>query len=375
MKSCLKQVSGCSAILGLLALPAFADSYSGEIPTDPFESIVDIREADSRLMLKKGDIVVVPIPISDPTLGTGLVLGGAYFYSQTEKQKAAQPASLTGAVGIYTHNDSYAYGVFQQNYWGGDTWRFNGGAGHLDFKLRLLDPENNDDKIDWSLRGNFLQVALSRRIHSDWYLGVMSRYVKISQGFDIDIDEIDFDVMAGLTSAGIGATLEFDSRDVPTNAFKGRRFEISALLNGEITGGDNRYQSYDARYRSYHQLADPLILAWEIRGCKRTAEVPLWDACRVNLRGFAATDYLSKSSLSGQVEARWQFWKKLGMVGFAGYGFSETNYSDAGGNERIPSYGVGLRYMVLGSKRINMRLDYARSIDSDAWYLAISEAF
>lgn len=375
MRRCVREASGCSAILGLLALPAFGDSYSGEIPTDSFESIADIREDNSKLMLKKGDLVIVPIPITDPTLGTGLVLGGAYFYAQTEEQKAAQPASLTGAVGIYTNNDSYAYGVFQQNYWGGDKWRFNGGAGHLNFKLQLLDPENNDDNFDWSLRGNFLQVAISRRVYSDWYLGIMGRYVGISQNFDIDIDENDFDLKTDLTSVGLGATLEFDTRDVPTNTYKGRRFEISALLNSEIAGGDDRYQSYDARYRSYHQLADPLTLAWEIRGCKKTGEVPLWDACRVSLRGFAATDYLSKGSLSGQVEARWRFWKKLGMVGFAGYGYSETNYSDAGGNEAIPSYGAGLRYMVLKSKRINMRLDYARSNGSYAWYLAASEAF
>jgi hypothetical protein len=31
--------------------------------------------------------------------------------------------------------------------------------------------------------------------------------------------------------------------------------------------------------------------------------------------------------------------------------------------------------MVLESKRINMRLDYGRSDDSDAWYLAVTEAF
>ena len=41
----------------------------------------------------------------------------------------------------------------------------------------------------------------------------------------------------------------------------------------------------------------------------------------------------------------------------------------------IPSYGIGLRFMVLQSKRINIRLDYARSTDSDAIYLGVLEAF
>ena len=40
----------------------------------------DIREDETRLKLQRGDFVVVPIPISNPTLESGLVAGAAYFY-------------------------------------------------------------------------------------------------------------------------------------------------------------------------------------------------------------------------------------------------------------------------------------------------------
>ncbi len=360
---------------GFCTFPVYAETYTTEMPADPVRIVVGAREGDSKLVFSKSDFVAVPIPMSDPTLGSGLVLASAYFYAQTEEQKESQPASLTGAAGIYTNNDSFAYGIFQQNYWGGDTWRFKGVAGHLDFKFALLDPVNNNGTIDWLIRGNVLQAGLSRRIVGDWYLGAQARYVANTQSFQVDLDDIDFDVKSELTSVGAGITLEFDTRDVPTNPYAGMRFEFKALVNGEIAGSDDRYQTYELRYQSYHQLLDPLVLAWEVAGCKKAGTIPLWDACRVALRGFAATDYLSRASLLGQVEARWRFWKKLGVVGFAGYGFSQTNYSDAGGNVSIPSYGVGFRYMVLESKRINMRLDFARSRDSDAVYLSVSEAF
>lgn len=367
-------VTGILAI-GPLMIPAYADTYTKDVPTDPFESIKDIREDKSKLTFTKGDFVIVPLPLSDPTLGTGLVLGSAYFYPQTDEQKESQPASLTGIAGVYTNNDSYAYGISQKNYWGGDKWRFSGVAGHLDFKLSLLDPTNNNDKFDWLIEGNFFYTVLSRRIFADWYVGVLSRYVDNTQKFSFNIDQLDFDIKTDLTSVGLGANLEFDTRDAPTNPYSGRWFEFSALFNEEVAGGDDRYQTYEAAYRSYHQLSDPLVLAWEVKGCKKSGTVPLWDACRVGLRGFAATDYLSRGSVSGQVEARWRFWKKIGVVGFAGLGFSETAYSDAGGDVSIPTYGVGLRYMVMEAKRINLRLDYARSDDSDAWYLAVTEAF
>jgi len=375
MKVSIRHAWGCSVIIALSVLPIYGEPFASEAPRDSSASAVDVREAESMLVVQKGDFVAVPIPMSDPTLGTGLVLGSAYFYAQTEEQKKSQPASLTGVAGIYTNNDSYAFGIGQQNYWGGDKWRFNGVLAHADFKLALLDPADTDSTIDWFIRGDFLQLALSRRVFPNWYVGVQGRYVDINQKFALDIDEIDFDIKGELTSVGFGATLEFDTRDVPTNPYNGRRFEVNVLLNGEIAGGDDRYQTYEASFRSYHQLSEPLVLAWEVRGCKKSGTVPLWDSCLVGLRGFAATDYLGTASLSGQVEARWHFWKKLGAVGFVGYGTSQSTYSEVGGNASIPSYGVGLRFMVLESKRINMRLDYARSDDSDAVYLSVAEAF
>ena len=118
-----------------------------------------------------------------------------------------------------------------------------------------------------------------------------------------------------------------------------------------------------------------MVLAWDLQGCYRSGRPPLWDACRVDLRGFSATDYLGGSSISGQVEARWHFHRQWGGVGFAGGGTYGNAFSDIREGKLIPSVGIGLRYQVLPSQRINMRLDYGRSRGSDAVYLGIGEAF
>jgi len=64
-----------------------------------------------------------------------------------------------------------------------------------------------------------------------------------------------------------------------------------------------------------------------------------------------------------------------GLVGFAGAGHITNSFSEQGDNESVPSYGAGVRFMVLQSKRINLRVDYACSDDSDALYLGVGEAF
>jgi len=67
--------------------------------------------------------------------------------------------------------------------------------------------------------------------------------------------------------------------------------------------------------------------------------------------------------------------ERWGMVGFAGRGYAKELLNQGNAREWIPSYGVGIRFMVLKSKRINLRLDFARSTDSDAVHFAVGEAF
>jgi len=78
---------------------------------------------------------------------------------------------------------------------------------------------------------------------------------------------------------------------------------------------------------------------------------------------------------AGQVEARWRFSERRGMVGFAGSGYAAEVFSRVDNRNWIPSYGLGLRFMVLKSKRINMRIDFARWKNSDAVHIAVGEAF
>ncbi|MGI9342346.1 MAG: BamA/TamA family outer membrane protein [Gammaproteobacteria bacterium] len=364
-------LTACVALTSPMRLHAEA------MPDPSIDAAPDLRESESPVVVRERNFVVVPLPLSNPTLGTGLVLGGAYFYSQTPEQKKLQPASMTGAAGMYTSNESYAFGVFQQNYWGGDTWRFAGALGYADIKLDLLRPDAAGGvDIDWNVRGTFLQAKLSRRIVGDWYLGVRGRYFDNEQQFAGTIQgDPGFKYDFQLVTAGLGLNLEFDSRDLPTNPSTGRKFELTSLRNDEVFGSDDEYETYTGKFLSYHPLIEKLVLAWELRACYQSGDVPLWDACKVHLRGFPMQQYLGKTSASAQAEGRWTPWKTIGFVAFTGAGMSDRNYTDLREDDLIPSYGVGFRWMVLKSQRINLRIDYARSDDEDAWYLAVGEAF
>lgn len=368
------------SVLFLCAVTSYADETSDNIASEKKRAdgvAPDLRDDELALKLQKRDFVVIPVPISNPTVDTGLVVGGGYFYPQTEAQKKVQPASFTAAVGMYTNNDSKAFAVAHQSYWNEDTWRLGGAIGVVDLRLLLQTPEvsNSDPSVNWNVRGSIAAIKFDRNLFGDWFVGVSGRFVDIDQSISPLDDENPFDESEETKTVGIGLLAEHDSRDMPLNSYSGHLFRFSALFNDETLGSDATYQKLKIDYRSYHELSVPVVLAWEVRACEGSTKAPLWDACKIGLRGFSATDYLGKASASTQFEARWRMNKRWGLVGFAGAGYIIESFSGAQERELIPSYGLGVRFMVLQSKRINLRLDYARSTGSDAIYVSVGEAF
>ena len=368
-----------------LAGSAWAQTDSGDSPPDIApdrqdtrpSAVPDIREDESLLTLKDGDFVVVPIPMSGPTLGTGLIAGAAYFYPQTETEKKVEPASVSGLGAMYTSNDSKAVALFHQGYWSQNRWRVTAGVGAADVNvvLRQPDEETGVGQADWNVAGEFIYARLSRKMAGRWYAGVFLRSLFARQNIVSDVDfDSDFDI-DDVRTVGLGLLAEYDSRDMPINSYTGIHFEAQGLFNDKALGSQQTYQSYSAKFRSYHQLRDNLVFAWEIQTCRRVGTIPLWDACRIPLRGFSAFDYLGKVSFAGEGSLRWQMSKRWGMVGFAGGGNVAESYSGLDEDRSIPSYGLGIRFGVLPAKRINLRVDYAWSRDDSALHIGVAEYF
>jgi hypothetical protein len=320
----------------------------------------------------------VPIPVSNPTFGNGLAVGAVYFYPQTQAQKEVQPASLTGVAGFYSDNDSLAFGVGHQSYWGGDKWRLGGAAGYIDLKLDLVNPAEDvgNADIDWLLEGSLFVGKLSRRIHGDWYADLLVRWLDIDQTFDFQLVPDNLELGTNTRAAGVGLQVEFDSRDNPFNPYQGQLFKAGATVTEATSGAlEQTYQSYNAEYRQFHDLRDNLVLGWNIRACHRSDGFPLWDACTVGLRGFNITNFLGRTTASAQAEVRWRLHGRWGAVAFAGVGGHDRSYGRGNETESVPSLGFGIRWMALESQRVNVRLDLAWSDDDNAVYLAVGEAF
>ena len=109
-------------------------------------------------------------------------------------------------------------------------------------------------------------------------------------------------------------------------------------------------------------------MAWGVKGCQESGSIPQRDTCRPILRGFPATGYLGKQLLASQAEARWRLTKPPGAVTIAGGGLVDRPFVDKGDGELVPRFGVCVRFTVLPSQRVNLRLDFRLSnAGAGAW--------
>src|SRR6188768_3694178 len=109
--------------------PARADP-----PSQPIEDISDQVDAtrDKTADAEKNSLLIVPIPQSSPTLGTGLTLGAGYFYNPNGSKEP-----WISAIGVMaTSNGSRALGALQKMYLANDTIRITAFAGLADVNLK-----------------------------------------------------------------------------------------------------------------------------------------------------------------------------------------------------------------------------------------------
>jgi len=289
--------------------------------------------------------------------------------------------------GLYTDSKTWAVGISQTTYFKEDRYRANGLLGlyniNIDFYGIGNASGNRDDPIPINQRGGYFEPEFLARIRENIYLGVQYRFIKMDTSLNVGEDtetgrEIPEDQLDSISS-GLGLIFNYDSRDNKYNPYRGTFFEFTTNFASDIIGSNNNYQTYDAAYNYYYSLAERMVLAYRLRGRISFGDVPFYDlslfGTSYDLRGYPGGKYRDRMMLVTQLEYRWQFYWRLGMVAFAGVGQVAPELDDFNSDDLLPSAGVGLRFLVSKENRLNLSIDYAVGKGSNAIYIYVGEAF
>ena len=190
-------------------------------------------------------------------------------------------------------------------------------------------------------------------------------------------------------NSGLGFLLTYDSRDVPSNAYRGMYLDFRGMMYHKIFGSDKNFYRLELDYRQYKQIGERKVIAWTAQSKNVFGkDIPLTQysltGTPFDLRGYYMGQYRDKSSHVVLAEYRQMFntdedtWLKriiqhLGFVAWAGCGFMGPTATKVEGV--LPNYGVGLRIEV--QPRMNVRVDLGKNTvnNQTLFYFNMTEAF
>jgi hypothetical protein len=340
------------------------------------------------LQTQKGvKFVGVPIPSYNPQFEFSLGLMGMVTYRLSEKDPYSPP-SASMLFGLATTNGSWLAAGMQEVFWDRDNNRgmFAVAGGHFNSDYYGTGSAASAG-ISFPL-GTDVFMMLPKYLRRVWkrlYVGGL--YHLMFSGATVSApdgapEELDtyLPLTTSETASGLGASLEWDSRDNRFSPTKGFYVPLRTIGYAQFLGSSTDYGVFKLEANYYRALyRKDLILA--VRGMLQTAtsSTPFYLLPAVgsgpDLRGYASGRYRDYVFYATQAELRWYFWKGLGAVAFGGIGTTTAGFDQLFEGTVLPSYGLGLRYMIDKKSRLVVRVDYGRGDEDGMMYFSVSEAF
>jgi hypothetical protein len=354
--------------LGLLcAAPVLAsDIVDGQVQLIP-------REDAATIGFSNGSFVAAPIPFRNPTIGTGLALGGGYLF----KDEARSATSFLGLGGFKTDNGSYGYGLAGNVVLGANRWKLSGFVGAVDLTYDLYTAFGIRG-IDQT--GSLAQMEIAYGVTPDLSFGVIGRYLDTTVDADGTLPADLLEDLGDATVGTIGLVGDLDTRDDTIYPTTGSQTKLT-LYGNTFDGVRARdYQKGVFLYDIYRPLGQKAVIAAQGALCGATDETPFFDLCSLGgtdaMRGFPVTEYLDNRLASVQVEYRRVFTGRLGGVVFAGAGSVGAETADLSLADAHGAAGVGARIRLSKKFPVDFSVDVSwNNQDDRLLYIYVGQRF
>jgi len=366
---------------GLVTTPTAIETTGGNLgsPGKAEQQLPDEKHS------KRGEIVVAPFPISNPALGSGLVLVGGYLFPISKKNDES-PDSMLGGGSFYTSNGSWLWGAGTKLYLKQDRLRVTAfyGQGQLHYDLYGIGNSagNLGSSVPIHQGGKALLLETLIRLKNKVFLGPRYQWRSLDAqvkgdnlppAFNIDATELKS------TTSAIGFHLQRDLRDSQFYPTMGTLTDVVGDFFQGTFGSDFSYQTYTFAFNKYSGLSPRQVLAFRVFGCATSGHVPFYDLCLLGMhndvRGYKTGQYRDKLMLTTQAEYRLQLPKRFGLAAFFGVGEVAPDVGAFNNDNLKPGGGAGIRYTLAKKNHVNLRVDYAVGLQGGGVYMGVSEAF
>lgn len=338
-------------------------------------------DASGFLDAKYGFLPIV-LPITEPAVGYGAG-GGPAFISKPLGEAGAgfgRP-NVTMVGGFGTENGSWGVVAGDLRYWLDDRLQTLAGVAYASVNLDFYGIGNDAALARDPLRYN-LEPA-GGLLQTKYRVGTSRVWAGLSYAFAAT--EVSFETPAGTPGrpefrsqsnvGGLTPSLTFDSRDNIFTPTRGTYVEGTVGLFSEILGGDDDFQRTQVIAMHFIPLTERLFLGLRGQVAASFGDEPFYLRPFIYLRGAPAMRYQGEEMAQIEAELRWQFWKRVSVVGFVGTGATWNDFEQFKRSQSVVTGGTGLRYELARKYGIHAGVDLAFGPENTAFYIQVGSAW
>lgn len=329
------------------------------------QRIIDFatKSATDRTFEKRMDFSFIAGPTysSKTSLSLGVIAAGAYRVNRRDSITSPSNVSLYGTVSITGY---YYVGV------AGNTF-FRHNRHRLDYDVGFKSMPTDFWGLGYrAATTNAVSSYVGKQCFVDArYLYQILRNTNIGVNLNLDytkakkVKHPDYfgSQRTEYVGLGMGAIVEYDSRDVVTNPTRGVYVGAEYLIRPKAFGdvGHTTWR-IKGKFNLYQRLWRDAVLAIDLYGEFNSRHTP-WTmyallGSNYRMRGYYEGRFSDLNMITLQAELRQRVWRRLGVVAWGGAGNVFHSFDTFAWRETLPNYGVGLRWEL--KRGMNIRLDY-----------------
>lgn len=347
-------------------------------------TVIEKENEQNKVKQKKSDLIFLPLVFYSPETKIAGGAGGIFTFRTEVNDLKSRPSSIQ-MIMYYTLNKQFLIEIKPDLYIKEEDYHLKGSVSYMKFLDKFYGIGNKTTQEMEEKYTSFItriKLSLLKKILSNLSVGLEFEFesnnvIEVEEDGQLASGEILGS--EGGISSGIGALLNWDSRDNIFFPKRGFFFQFSAKLFGRTLGGDYIFSKYNLDFRKYLSLFSTHVLAFQGYIDVITGDPPLQILPRLGgqniMRGYYRGRYRDKNLVAFQIEYRMPVWKRIGLVGFLGFGDVSDKLRDFRLRSIRPTIGLGIRYQINREERMNVRLDIGFSKESSGVYFNISEAF
>lgn len=329
---------------------------------------------------KKFDFSILGGPhyATDTKLGIGLVAAGVY---RTDRNDTILSPSNISLYGDITTVGFYLLGVRGNHLFPQDKYRLNYKLYFYSFPSLYWGKGYNNgvksgNESEYDRFQAQIQAEFLFRLTNNFYIGPMAVFDYI-HGSHFEIPALWEGMQASTTNVSLGFSVQYDSRDFLTNAYRGYYLKFDQKFSPAFLGNKYAFSTTELTANCYYSVWKGGVLAGQFHTLLNYGDPP-WGLMATlgsshSMRGYYEGRYRDKCAVDAQLELRQHVWKRNGIVAWVGAGTVFPKFSQFKVSHVLPNYGVGYRWEF--KKRVNVRLDVGFGKHQPGFMFNINEAF